>query len=33
MRQAEAQLVEPTFEIGTPVGAGMDGNPGRLVDD
>jgi hypothetical protein len=32
VRQAEAQLVEPAFEIWTPAGAGMDGNPGRLVD-
>src|SRR5947209_2346905 len=31
--QAEAQVVEPTFEIGPASGAGMHGNPGRLVDD
>src|SRR5438270_1055473 len=33
VRQAEAQLVELAFEIGTAAGAGMHGNPGRLVDD
>ena len=31
--QAEAQLGEPAFEIGAAAGAGMHGNPGRLVDD
>ena len=33
VRQPEAQLIEPTFEIGAAAGAGMHGDPGRLVDD
>jgi hypothetical protein len=33
VRQAKAQLVEAAFEIASATGAGMHGNPGRLVDD
>jgi hypothetical protein len=33
VRQPEPQLVKAAFEIGTPAGAGMDGDPRRLVDD
>jgi hypothetical protein len=33
VRQAEAQLLEPAFEVGPAARAGMHGNAGRLVDD
>ena len=32
MRQAKAQVVEPALEIGFAAGAGVHGNPRRLVD-
>jgi hypothetical protein len=33
VRQAKAQLIKAAFEIGAAAGAGMHGNPSRLVDD